>query len=121
LPKLASVLALVYGLQAMLSTRGVVNAFLLTVGFVHEPVKMSRNLTGALVCEIYLLLPYPVLMLVVSLARIDSRLVAVRSSTGERCKWTRSYAVAGPLSSNAAADSTLRSRGCRHGVCTVPE
>jgi ABC-type spermidine/putrescine transport system permease subunit I len=82
LPKLASMLVTVYGLQALLSGSGPINRLLLASGLIHEPLTLTRNLTGTVVGETYLLLPYAVLVLVVALGRIDKGLVAAARGLG---------------------------------------
>jgi spermidine/putrescine transport system permease protein len=74
LPKVASMLVVIYGLQAMLSSSGIVNQVLEAIGFARQPLRLSRNLSGAVLGEMYLLLPYAVLVLLVSLGRIDPAL-----------------------------------------------
>jgi ABC-type spermidine/putrescine transport system permease subunit I len=82
LPKLASMLVVVYGLQAMLSNSGIVNQTLQAIGFIKQPMRLSRNLFGAVLGETYLLLPYAVLVLVVSLGRIDPHLFSAARGLG---------------------------------------
>jgi ABC-type spermidine/putrescine transport system permease subunit I len=82
LPKLASVLVGVYGLQALLSGTGPVNRVLLACGFVDEPVLLTHNLIGTVIGETYLLLPYAVLLLVVALAHIEPALLAAARGLG---------------------------------------
>lgn len=82
LPKLASMLVVVYGLQAMLSSSGVINRSLQAAGFIREPLRLSHNLFGAILCESYLLLPYAILVLVVSLDRIDPALLPAARGLG---------------------------------------
>jgi ABC-type spermidine/putrescine transport system permease subunit I len=81
LPKLASMLVAVCGLQALLSGSGPVNGLLLALG-VAEPLPLTRNLAGVVIGETYLLLPYAVLLLVVALGRIDPALGAAARGLG---------------------------------------
>ncbi|HMF13594.1 MAG TPA: ABC transporter permease [Gemmataceae bacterium] len=82
MPKFASMLVTVYGLQALLSGSGPVNRFLVAVGLSSEPLTLTRNLTGVVIGETYLLLPYAVLVLVLALARIDAGLVVAAHGLG---------------------------------------
>ncbi|MGH7174393.1 MAG: ABC transporter permease [Gemmataceae bacterium] len=82
LPKLASMLVVVYGLQAMLSNSGILNRLLKAIGFIREPLRLSHNLFGAVLGETYLLLPYTVLVLVVSLGRIDPAMISAARGLG---------------------------------------
>jgi ABC-type spermidine/putrescine transport system permease subunit I len=96
-PKLASVLVTVYGLQALLSGAGPVNRLLLRLGVVREPLALTRNLAGVVIGETYLLLPYAVLVLVVSLGRIDPLLVPAARGLGASA-WQAFRRVTLPLS-----------------------
>jgi ABC-type spermidine/putrescine transport system permease subunit I len=97
LPKLASMLVGVYGLQALLSGAGPVNRLLVASGLAGEPVALTRNLTGVVVGETYLLLPYAVLILFVALGRIDPGLFAAARGLGAS-PWQAFRRVTLPLS-----------------------
>jgi ABC-type spermidine/putrescine transport system permease subunit I len=97
LPKLCNVLVLVYGLQLVLSGAGPVSQALVTLGLAHEPVLLYRNLAGMVIGEVYLLLPYAVLLILVGLARIDPGLVAAARGLGAR-PWQAFWRVIWPLS-----------------------
>lgn len=71
LPKLANVLVMVYGLQLLLGDSGPVNRLLAPLHFGAEALPLLHGYTGALIGEVYLLLPYAVLLLVATLDRID--------------------------------------------------
>jgi len=96
LPKLASMLVAVCGLQALLSGAGPVNELLLALGRAG-PVQLTRNLAGAVIGETYLLLPYAVLLLVVALGRIDPALLAAARGLGAS-PWGAFRRVTLPLS-----------------------
>jgi ABC-type spermidine/putrescine transport system permease subunit I len=108
LPKLASVLVVVYGLELLLGGEGPVNRALLAVGLAHEPLALYHNLTGVVIGETYLLVPYAVLVLVAVLGRIDPALVPAARGLGatpwqafRRVTWPRSrlgLILAGQLS-----------------------
>jgi ABC-type spermidine/putrescine transport system permease subunit I len=100
LPKLASVLAVVNGLQIMLSNSGPVNGLLLLLRVAAEPVMLYRNLLGAVVGEVYLVLPYAVLILVAGLGRIDPTLTAAARGLGAT-PWLAFRTVTWPLSGSA--------------------
>lgn len=82
LPKLVSVLVVLYGLQLILGNSGPVNRLLLALGMVHEPLRLKQNLAGVIIAEVYLILPYPVLILLVALNRIDPALVPAARGLG---------------------------------------
>ena len=71
LPKFASVLVILFGLQQLLGDTGPVNRMLLTWGIVSEPLRMMRGLFGALLGEVFLILPYAVILLFVQVLEID--------------------------------------------------
>lgn len=71
LPKLANVLVMVYGLQLLLGDHGAVNQLLAPFHAGSAPLALLHNYPGALIGEVYLILPYAVLLLVATLDRID--------------------------------------------------
>jgi ABC-type spermidine/putrescine transport system permease subunit I len=96
LPKLASMLVVVYGLQAMLSNSGIINQFLKVIGFIREPLRLSLNRFGADLSETSLLLPFAILVLVVSLARMDTALLVATRGLGAS-RWLAFRRVTLPL------------------------
>ncbi len=93
-PKLANVLVIVYGLQFLLSSAGPINRVGLALGLLHEPVMLYRNRVGMVVGEVYLLMPYAILVLLAGLSRIDPTLAqaarglgASRLQTFRRITW----------------------------------
>jgi ABC-type spermidine/putrescine transport system permease subunit I len=97
LPKLASVLVVIYGLQLILSSTGPVNRLLLALGMVHEPLLLTRNRIGVVIGEVYLILPYAVLVLVTALERIDPALVPAARGLGATA-WQAFWRITLPLS-----------------------
>ena len=97
LPKLASVLVVIYGLEYLLSNAGPVNGVLLTLGMVRQPVPLLHNLPGVLIGEIYLILPYAVLVLVGGLDRLDPSLITAARGLGAS-SWQAFRRVTLPLS-----------------------
>ncbi len=74
LPKFASALAVLFGLSQLLSAAGPLNLLLTKCGIAAEPLMLTRNLFGAVVAEVSLILPYAVLFLHVQLSSIDPAL-----------------------------------------------
>ncbi len=97
LPKLASVLVVVFGLQQLLSAAGPVSQFLVVTGVVNEPVTLSRSLFAAVLAEAYLILPYAVLVLLIQLQRIDPTLEAAARGLGAS-RWAAFRRVTLPMS-----------------------
>lgn len=96
LPKLCNVLILIYGLQLLLSASGPINQLLLSVRLLDEPLLLYRNRIGMILGEVYLLLPYTVLLLLVGLARVDPTLVAAARGLGAT-PWQAFWRVTWPL------------------------
>jgi ABC-type spermidine/putrescine transport system permease subunit I len=96
-PKLANVLVIIYGLQFLLSSAGPINRGLLDLGLIHEPVMLYRNRVGMVVGEVYLLLPYAILVLLAGLSRIDPSLIRAARGLGAS-SWQTFRRVTWPLS-----------------------
>jgi ABC-type spermidine/putrescine transport system permease subunit I len=97
LPKFASVLVILFGLQQILADSGPLNQFLLAAGIVPEPIRLVRGPVGALIGESFLILPYAVLVLFVQLVRIDPALVPAARGLGAS-PWQTFARVTLPLS-----------------------
>jgi ABC-type spermidine/putrescine transport system permease subunit I len=97
LPKLCNVLVLVYGVQLILGSSGPISQGLLLLGIIEEPILLYRNLTGMVIGETYLLLPYAVLLILVGLMRVDSQLIEAARGLGAG-EWTVFTRVIWPLS-----------------------
>lgn len=119
LPKLANVLVLIYGLELLLSNTGPVNALFVGLGVVSEPMMLFHNLTGVLLGETYLILPYAVLVLVAALDRIDPTLLPAARGLGAgplRAFWR----VTLPLSAPGIALAAMLSLIWALGSFTAP-
>jgi ABC-type spermidine/putrescine transport system permease subunit I len=97
LPKLASVLVVLYGLELLLGNSGPVNGVILALGIAHEPLTLYHNLTGVVIGETYLIVPYAVFVLVAALGRIDPALVPAARGLGAT-PWQAFRRVTWPLS-----------------------
>jgi ABC-type spermidine/putrescine transport system permease subunit I len=82
LPKLASVLVILFGLQRLLGDAGPVNGLLLATGLTEEPVRIVRGPVGAVVGEAFLIFPYSVLVLFAQVTAIDPALEAAARGLG---------------------------------------
>ncbi len=83
LPKLANVLVIVYGLVLLLGDFGPVNSLLgIFRADAAPPLALLHNFTGALIGEVYLILPYAVLLLVATLDRIPPLLIPAARGLG---------------------------------------
>jgi ABC-type spermidine/putrescine transport system permease subunit I len=97
LPKLANVLVVIYGLKLLMGTTGLANQLLQASGLSTSPVDLLHNLTGTMVGETYLILPYAVLILIVTLDRIDPSLALAARGLGAG-PWRTFRRVTFPLS-----------------------
>ncbi|MGG6297645.1 ABC transporter permease [Leptolyngbya sp. AN02str] len=97
LPKLANPLVIIYGIQLLLSNSGPINQGLLGLGLIAEPLPLFHNLFGVVAGEIFLILPYAVLVLVTALDRIDDTLVPAAYGLGATT-WAAFRRITLPLS-----------------------
>ncbi|MDB5312729.1 MAG: potB [Gemmataceae bacterium] len=102
LPKLANVFVVLYGVNLLLGNSGPVNRSLLWLGLATEPLPLTHSLTGVLIAETYLILPYAVLVLVPAFDRIDPALIAAARGLGAG-PWAAFRRVTLPLSLPAVA------------------
>jgi ABC-type spermidine/putrescine transport system permease subunit I len=97
LPKLASALVILFGLQQLLGDTGPVNTAFLASRLIASPVRLSRNLVGAAIGETYSILPYAVLLMFLQFLRIDPGLEAAARGLGAS-RWQSFRRVTLPLS-----------------------
>lgn len=97
LPKFASVLVILFGLQQLLGDTGPFNRLLLGTGIVSEPLPIIRRLFGALAGEIFLILPYTVILLFVQALEMDPILESSARGLGAS-RWQVFWRVTLPLS-----------------------
>ncbi|MGE3805200.1 MAG: ABC transporter permease, partial [Gemmataceae bacterium] len=103
-----NVLVVIYGLELLLGNSGPINATLVGLGAVSEPLKLYHNFTGVVIGEVYLILPYAVLVLVSALDRIDASLVPAARGLGAS-PWQAFWRVTLPLSAPGIALAALLS------------
>ncbi len=82
LPKVASTLVILFGLQRILGNSGPINQILEYLGIVEEPIQLYRNHFGALLGELYLVLPLSILVMAIQLLSVDSILEAAARGLG---------------------------------------
>src|SRR5262245_21280591 len=80
-----------------MGTTGLVNQFLQVFGLSASPADLLHNLTGTMVAETYLILPYAVLILIVPLYRLDPSLALAARGLGAG-PWRTFRRVTFPLS-----------------------
>ena len=82
LPFWISVLVRSFAWLTILGPQGPINAALLGLGLVDEPVALSRNETGVLIAMVHVMLPYAILTLYANMRGIDAGLVSAARSLG---------------------------------------
>ena len=84
-------------MELILGNTGPVNQVLLALGIISQPLTLFHNLTGVVISETYLILPYCVLILVTAFDRIDVNLVPAARGLGAS-PWQTFWRVTFPLS-----------------------
>jgi putrescine transport system permease protein len=97
LPFWTSFLIRVYAWMSMLSTHGVINTFLMYVGFISEPLTLLDNSYAVCVGIVYCYLPFMILPIYAALEKIDYSLVEASFDLGAT-PWKTFWRVNVPLS-----------------------
>lgn len=84
IPFWTSLLVRTYAWMVLLQTQGVVNQLLISLGIIHEPIKLIYNTTGVIIAMVHVLLPYMILCLYSVMQGIDKNLLAAGSNLGAR-------------------------------------
>ncbi len=82
LPFWISVLVRSFAWLTILGPQGPINAGLMGLGLVDEPIALSRNETGVLIAMVHVMLPYAILTLYANMRGIDVGLVSAARSLG---------------------------------------
>jgi putative spermidine/putrescine transport system permease protein len=86
-----SVLTRAFGWLALLSTRGLINTWLQSLGFISDPLPLVRNEFGVIVGMTHFLLPYAVLPIASAMRQLDERVLLAARGMGagrQRIFWT---------------------------------
>jgi spermidine/putrescine transport system permease protein len=75
-----------YAMMSLLKTKGLLNAFLLSLGVIHQPLQILFTPTAVGIGLIYNLLPFMILPIYVNLERFDVSLIEAARDLG--AKWT---------------------------------
>lgn len=84
LPLWTSILVRSFAWIVILGRNGIVNAALLDLGLIDEPLKLVYNSAGTYVGMVHIMLPYMILPLYNSLQQTDLRLLSAAESLGSR-------------------------------------
>lgn len=71
-----------YAIRSLLAAKGIVNNGLLTLGFIDEPIRMLYTHNSVILGMVYVLLPFMILPLYISLEKLDWRLVEAAADLG---------------------------------------
>ena len=77
-----SLLVRTYAWMLLLGTQGPVNAALLAVGAVSQPLPLLFNSTGMLIGMVHVLLPYAILPIYAAMVKVDERLLLASDGLG---------------------------------------
>jgi putative spermidine/putrescine transport system permease protein len=86
-----SVLTRAFGWLALLSTRGLINTWLQSLGFISDPLPLVRNEFGVIVGMTHFLLPYAVFPIASAMRHLDERVLLAARGMGagrKRIFWT---------------------------------
>jgi putative spermidine/putrescine transport system permease protein len=86
-----SVLTRAFGWLALLSTRGLINTWLESLGFISDPLPLVRNEFGVIVGMTHFLLPYAVFPIASAMRHLDERVLLAARGMGagrQRIFWT---------------------------------
>lgn len=77
-----SLLVRTYAWMLLLGTQGPVNAALVAVGVVNQPLPLLFNTTGVLIGMVHVLLPYAILPIYAAMVKVDGRLLLASDGLG---------------------------------------
>ncbi len=97
LPFWTSFLLRVYALEGIIRDNGLLNATLLWLGVIHEPLKIMRTTFAVYLGIVYSYLPFMILPLYATLEKLDHTLLEAASDLGSR-PWRAFLDVTLPLS-----------------------
>jgi putative spermidine/putrescine transport system permease protein len=89
-PMWISVLVRAFGWLIALGNDGILNAWLMGIGLIHEPLQMTRNEFGVVIGMVHFMVPYAIFPLASSMRQLDRRtLLAARGlgAGGLRTFW----------------------------------
>ena len=109
-----------YAWVIILRTRGLVNTFLLEMGWIEIPLQFLYNETAVMIGMVYALLPFMVLPIYVSLEQFDRRLLEAASDLGAS-PFTAFRKITLPLTLPGIAAGTILVFISSLGMFVVPD
>ncbi|PRC94564.1 ABC-type spermidine/putrescine transport system permease component I [Solimicrobium silvestre] len=97
LPFWTSFLLRIYAWKGMLSTHGVLNNFLMSVGAIDAPLHMMNTPFSLMIGMVYSYLPFMILPLFTNLSKLDVRFIEAAADLGST-PWSTFWRVTVPLS-----------------------
>ena len=82
LPFWTSLLVRTYAWLVLLQRKGLINTWLIDVGFIDQPLKLVHNFTGTVIGMVHILLPFLVLPLYAAMKTIDRDYLRAASNLG---------------------------------------
>jgi len=83
-PFATSLLARLYAWTLLLGDAGIINGTLMRVGLISSPIPLLFERAGVIIGTVYMLLPYMILVLYVTMARVDGGLLEAASTLGAK-------------------------------------
>ncbi len=71
-----------YALIAMIKAKGIINAILLALGLIHQPLALLFSNTAVMIGLVYNLLPFMILPIITNVERLDNRLIDAARDLG---------------------------------------
>lgn len=97
LPFWTSFLLRIYAWKGMLSNNGVINNFLMSVGWIDAPIHMMNTEFSLMIGMVYSYLPFMILPLFTNLSKMDVRFIEAAADLGST-PWSTFWRVTVPLS-----------------------
>ena len=101
-----SVLTRAFGWLALLSTKGLINTWLISLKFISEPLPLIRNEFGVIVGMTHFLLPFAVFPIASAMRQVDQRVLLAARGLGAR-RMRVFWKVFLPMTSSGALGAAL--------------
>lgn len=95
-----------YAMLAILKTKGLLNAFLLSMGIIQQPLHLLFTNIAVMIALVYILLPFMIVPLYNNLERLDQKLIDAACDLGANT-FTLFFRIIFPLSKSAIIAACL--------------